>query len=152
MGSGFKRGQGGDFTQRRDVGTTTSMCVHAARAGERLKEGRGLPSGPRGSAGQLRRAQRVGDGAPTGGAWGQRARASGLAPTSRSHWSEGGRAGPTGPKRLGGEGGLDFFCFSFYPKFPNPFPFIFSFEFKCNQTTNSNLNISSICIKQKSKV
>ena len=51
-GSSFKRGQGGGFTQGRDVGTTTSTCVRVARVGEQLKEGRGLPGGAQSSAGQ----------------------------------------------------------------------------------------------------
>jgi hypothetical protein len=40
-GNGFKRGHGSGFVQGRDVGMATSTCVRAARAGERLKEGRG---------------------------------------------------------------------------------------------------------------
>jgi hypothetical protein len=44
----LQKGSGGDFTQRRDVGTTTLTCVCAARADKRLKEGRGLPGGARG--------------------------------------------------------------------------------------------------------
>jgi hypothetical protein len=43
------------------------------------------------------------------------------------------------------------FGFSFILNLQSPFLFIFSFEFKSNQAINSNLNISSICIKQRSK-
>jgi hypothetical protein len=39
----------------RDVGAAISACVHAVRAGERLKEeGEGLASGARGTAAQTR--------------------------------------------------------------------------------------------------
>jgi hypothetical protein len=48
----FKRGRGGGFLQGRDMGMTTSTCVHAAHAGERLKEGRGLLGGALSSVGQ----------------------------------------------------------------------------------------------------
>jgi hypothetical protein len=41
--------------------------------------------------------------------------------------------------------------FPFSSEFLISFLFIFSFEFKSNEATNSNLNISSICIKQRSK-
>jgi hypothetical protein len=57
-----------------------------------------------------------------------------------------GRAGLNGPKgRAEGRCGL-LWVFPFSSKF------LISFlEFKSNQATNSNLNISSICIKQRSK-
>jgi hypothetical protein len=100
-GSGFKRDRGGEFTQRRDVGTTASMCMSAARAGERLKEGRGLLGGPRGLVGQLRCAQTSRRRSTDRWAWGQRARASGLAPTSRSHRSEGGQSWANWAKKAG---------------------------------------------------
>jgi hypothetical protein len=78
-----------------------------------------------------------------------------LAPTGRSHQAARARE----PARRLGELGLKvesrWFAgcigFSFYSESLIPFSFIFSFEFKPNQATNSNLNISSICIKQRSK-
>lgn len=63
--SDFKKGRSSGFTQRHDVGTTTSTCMCTARAGERLKEGRGLPGEAMGSASQRQRAQRAGEGAST---------------------------------------------------------------------------------------
>jgi hypothetical protein len=95
--SDFKRGPSIGFTQRRDMGTTTSTCMRTARAGERLKEGRGLPGEAMGSAGQRRRAQRAGEGASTGVARGQRARASAQ---GRAGWHR--QVGPTGQRERGG--------------------------------------------------
>jgi hypothetical protein len=59
--SGFKRGQSSGFAQMHDMGTTTSTCVRAVIEGEGTV--RGLVS-------RHRRAQWVGEGAPTGGAQG----------------------------------------------------------------------------------
>jgi hypothetical protein len=101
-------------------------------------------------------AQRADDDAPTGGARGQRVRASvwgradwrrQVSPTSqrareRGWAGEARLAGPIMPEK-GGSASLDF---PFSLEFSIRFLFIFSFEFKSNQTTNSNLNISNMCI------
>jgi hypothetical protein len=80
------------------------------------------------------------------------------APTGWTHRVEGaeerahaGRAGPNGPKGRAGAGCGLLLPFPFNRDFYSLFFFIFSIEFKPNQATNSNLNISNICIKQRSK-
>jgi hypothetical protein len=140
----------------------TSACVRTDHAGERLKEGRGLPGGARGgnrlaSACATNRRGSTDRWGPGVESEGERAGYEDLAPTLRSHWSE--RSGEAGARlewvewaeRLRGRGCLAFFRLFFYSEFLIPFLFIFSFEFKSNQATNSNLNISNMCIKQKSK-
>ena len=71
-------------------------------------------------------------------------------PPGRERGRAGVRCGRAGPKDRGG-GLRAALGFPFILNFYSPFLFIFSFEIKSNQATNLDLNISSICIKQRSK-
>jgi hypothetical protein len=139
------------------VGMTTSTCVHATHAGERLKERRGLPGGARGLAstcnGQATGRQQVGPEGrePERARGGERVGNDKTVPLVREREGEIGAPleWDEWAKRLGRRGFWASFAFSFILNFYFLF-FLFSpFEFKYNQTTNSNLNISNMCINQK---
>jgi hypothetical protein len=112
MCNGLKRGHGGGFAQRRDVGMTTPTCVRATHAGERLKERRGLPGGARGLAstcnGQATGRQQVGPGGrePERARGGERVGIDKTVPPVREREGEKARrwSGTSGPKGWG-EGG-----------------------------------------------
>jgi hypothetical protein len=116
------------------VGMTTSTCVHATHAGERLKERRGLPGGARGLAstcnGQATGRQQVGPEGrePERARGGERVGNDKTVPLVRER---GGNRRAAGVGRVGQKAGekgvLGFFCFFFYSKFLFPFLFVFSF-------------------------
>jgi hypothetical protein len=81
-------GQGAGLELGSVVGTTILACMHAVRAGERLKEGGGTGErGPRDSGTDARAHKRPKhrQGDPTGQREGEREEGRGMAPTGRAH-------------------------------------------------------------------